>query len=531
MKRSVFKTAFAVVFSAMLAGCGGGGGDESVVASDDTVSQAQETVLRENSLPKLDDAAFNALKDSEKIYVAKKIYATLYKGKSPEDLRQEIDSGRFLSRLKSRLHREGVAQPDRQMVFVDDYEIPYDARAGDRLFEKRWRIFAQIASNLYYTRLGKAYYDAWIAYVLSQTILFSPAYEVDSVKPFPELIYSGYSRLREALSANLTIREVVYGHMVSKENWARFRSPEDNGREMLEIWLYDYEDAHVPLAAKALKNWRWELRRERNGSGVYGDVYRFYNDTNNLEEINDEPVEILGRSVTTGEDFYRMVANHPKLLATVTDRLVNLFYPTFPAERKAWITQAILSSEPRTFQDIFDQILFSKAYLLESDRIRTIEEIFMPLAQQMGMHPDGTTFRYLMTRGMEPAAQAPFLYKLGRLDEGESNTDSVIRMHRYIRDAVFLNRSKGGIAVGELMKRYESDGLEGYLNNMFLDVTGREMTEDEKETLLEIVREAGIGVENAGHWDRFAVLLMVFDYFSRLSEIYTYRKIDGGGVS
>jgi hypothetical protein len=366
-----------------------------------------------------------------------------------------------------------------------------------------------------------------MAYVLCQTIMFSPAYEVESVVKFPELIASGYERLSKDLKEGKTIREIVYRHMNSKENWARFRSPEDNGREMLEIWLYDYDDAHVPLAAKALRNWRWEVRREKNGEGVYGDVYRFYNDRNNPGEINDEPVEILGTTVTTGEDFYRMIASHPGLVPTVTDRLVHLFFPALSAEEKREITDAIVASEPETFRDIFEQILFSKKFLLESARLKTPEEVYMGLAHTLGVHPGGTTFRYLFTDCMAPSNQAPFTYKLGRLDEGVDDSDSVIRMHRYIRSALFLNRRGDGWDAGSLRSRYDAETLEGYMENIFLDIAGRGMTKEEREALTAIAADAGIDTEKPGSWSKFAVTLVVFDYLSRLSEIYVHPKITG----
>ncbi len=510
----------------LLAGCGGGGENTASVA-EETGPPAAQTLTREFTLPQMDDESFARLSPDDRVYVAKKLYTTLYKGRSLERLENEIRERGFMSRLRARLHTQG-AKADEAKIYEDTYRIPYDSRAGDRLFEKRWRIFARIASRLYYTPLGKEYFDAWIAYVLSQTILFSPAYEVESVTPFPELIGSNYDRLRTALTRGDPIRKLVFDHMRSKENWARFRSPEDNGREMLEIWLYDYEDAHVPLAARALRNWGWEVHREKNASGIYGTVYHFRNDISDPEEINDEPVEILGRTVTTGTDFYRMIADHPQLIPTVVDRLVNHFFPTFDAEKKAALTRQILASDPTTFQEVFEQILFSKAYLLESDRIKSAEEVYFPLAQQLDITPDGTSFRYFMTRGMEPSHQAPFVYKLGRLDEGESDTDSVVRFHQYIRSYIFLNRRKDGWSSSALTARYDADTLEKLLDNMFLDVVGRKATEDERQTLSAIVADAGLDVDHLRAWDRFAVLLMTYDYFARLSEIYTYRKVQGG---
>ena len=483
------------------------------------------------ALEPMDDQGFNALADDDKIYVAKKLYATLYKGVSLQALRSRIDSGDFISSMKSRLYASDIAQPDLDKIFVDDYTIPYAGRQGDRLFEKRWRIFSHIASTLYYTKLSRPYFSEWVAYMLAQTILFSPAYEVESVRPFPELVASNYQRLRRMVDEEKSIQEIAYEHMMSRENWARFRSPEDNAREMLEIWLYDYDDSHVPPAAQALKNWRWELRREKNAEGIYGNIYKFYNGTNNRTEENQQPVELLGKRIRTGEEFYRAIVEHPDFLPGVIERIVNLFFPTFSAEQKREIISAIAQAKPATFRELFAHILFSKKYLLQSKRIKTMEEVYMSLAHTLDMEPTGAqSFRYLFTSGMGGSNQEALTYKLGRLDEGVSDTDSVIRYHQYIRTNIFLKRGAGGWNSTMLKSRYGGDTVEQLLNTMFLDIVGRRMSADEESELVSIITDAG--VEDMGsEWNRFAIMLMTFDYFSRLSEIYTYRAVGEGGRS
>ena len=521
-----------------MTGCGSGGGTpDTVSASSPVVSESVES--RSLSIEQIDDESFNALSEEDRIYVAKKLYATLYKGFDLGTLKQKISTGHFISDVRKTLSSDEIPQPDLDKITEDDYEIDYSRRDGDPLLMKFYSLFGKIGTSIYYTRLSRSYYNEWMAYILDQTILFSPAWEVESVYPFPELIShahddssedSGFYRLKSQLDAGKTIKTIAYEHMVSIENWARFRSPEDNGREMLEIWLYDYNDSDVPLAAKALQNWKWVVTREQNEEGVWGTVYHFYNDRNNQNEMNNEDVELLGTTVVTGEDFYRAVVNHKDFLPGVVGRIVNLFFPTFDQVERDKIVEEIVASNPVTFKDIFDQILFSKRYLFESDRIKTIEEIYFGLAHTFEMELTKTSIRNFYDYGMKGSRQRAFFYKLGREDTVPSDTDSVIRMHQFIRSYIFLNTRNtrdDGWSKSVIDERYDSVSLEKCLNDMFLDIVGRKMSDDEAQTLMNIAKDAGIAdIEERSGWNKFAVMLMTFDYFSRLSEIYVYRKVD-----
>lgn len=90
--------------------------------------------------------------------------------------------------------------------------------------------------------------------------------------------------------------------MISQENWRRFRSPEDNTREMIEIFLGLFDqDAEVPKASIACKN--WSLTDDEQG---YQLVIGF--------DENTEPQEVLGAAILSCYDFYQAVAQHPLLI-------------------------------------------------------------------------------------------------------------------------------------------------------------------------------------------------------------------------
>ncbi len=538
-KRIMSILAFTLLPMGLFTGCGGGTTTSSAFSSDEASPLPTTPIVPASAtLETIDDESFNALSEEEKIYVANKLYTTLYKGFDLDTLKSRIATGKFISDLRDTLDSTSVPQPDLDKIVPDTYTIPDGNRFGDPLLRKFNSIYTEIASRLYYTRLGKSYYDDWMTYILNQTILFSPAWEVESVHPFPELIRSNFERIRDEIAADHPIKTIAYNHMVSKENWARFRSPEDNGREMLEIWLYDFNDLHVPLAAKALRNWRWVVKYEAVSATANDYVYYFYNDTNNADEMNTEPIELLGTTIVTGEDFYRAVVSHEDFLPGVVMRLVNVFFPDFTEERRQEIVDAIVKSEPKTFRDVFDKILFSKTYLFESTRVKSYEEIYFGLAHLLEITPGHDIFSFfhqpgsqVYEGGLAVSKQKAFTYKLGRSDKVPSDSDSVIRLHLNIRDAIFLNRrGTKGWNFSNIVSRYDTSSLKNYLNSMFLEIVGRSMTEKEERKLTEIATNAGC--VSATGFEKFPIMLLTFDYFSRLSEIYIYREVElQGGAS
>ena len=98
--------------------------------------------------------------------------------------------------------------------------------------------------------LSKDMFSQWMALHLTNTILFSPAEEIDSADITD--VQNLFRRLELAIKNDTSVRAIVSTHQRSVENWRRFRSPEDNTREMIEIYLglFDRDD-DVPKASTA----------------------------------------------------------------------------------------------------------------------------------------------------------------------------------------------------------------------------------------------------------------------------------------
>jgi hypothetical protein len=213
--------------------------------------------------------------------------------------------------------------------------------------------------------------------------------------------------------------------MMSEDNWRRFRSPEDNGREMLEIYLLDQDDSHFPLAGKALQNWKLNT------------------DSDTLEvslNENRDPLNLFGTIVVNGDDFYRELVKSSLFTKGVTRRLVDFFFPQASINKKVSLTQSIVASHPETWQDILMQIIFSEEYLLHNARAKSAEESFYSLAKKLNYKHHKSTFYYLKD-ALEDMHQASMKYKLGKLNRVPMDTLSFAYYHKYLREEVLLRNS------------------------------------------------------------------------------------------
>jgi len=277
--------------------------------------------------------------------------------------------------------------------------------------------------------LDKYFFNNWVAYILSQTIMFSPAYELSSTHaPNISIVYN---RLVTMLENESGMRFITYIHMMSEDNWRRFRSPEDNGREMLEIYLLDTNDSLVPIAGTALKNWKLNIS---------GDTLEVSLNQNTI------PLDVLtnffgGEAVVTGEDFYRELVKSSRFTSGVTRRLVDFFFSEKSAAKKAEITNAIVSSNPETWQDILLQIIFSEEYLLHNSRGQSAEETFYSLAKKIDYRHRRNTF-FVFNSRLGAMHQATMKYKLGKLERVPQDSLSFAHYHKYIREHMLLKYTK-----------------------------------------------------------------------------------------
>jgi hypothetical protein len=490
------------MFFLVACGSGSNGGNED---SGGLGSESLEEVM----LERLSDEDFNALSEEEQFAVSNKVMGALFKGVPPDEF---FDLGSGVSAMALQINRNYVSKIEEDLTKRIN-EIPYRNRVSQNYeFDERQEAIQYQLALLYEVPLSKNYLELWMAYQLANTILFSPAVELDSVAF--EDARTVFERLLTMIRQNSTIRQIVNAHMISQENWRRFRSPEDNTREMMEIFLKRFIDAEVPLAAQACKNWSL-IEEDDEYILVIGD------------EKNTEPVEILETTVVECIEFYDAVSNHAALIPTVISTLVNVFFAGSPPEDRQRITDDIVADEPSTFNEIFINILFSKEFLINIERPKQFEEVFLGLASRIDWYANKRFFKNFNRQSSSSSfpslnnmKQASMTYKLGRQVNIPLDTLSFAFYHKAVRERLLIDRkgNPDNVDDGGWQESFITVDLAGddFIDYLFLAVLSRKASPQELDTLNTVIADRGYDRDDRKRQQT----MIVMDYVSRLSELY-----------
>ncbi len=577
----------------------------------------------------LSKSQYDALTDEQKYQVSNKLLGTIFRGIPVADF-FDISNGMNNLTLKeggNLLYRTKVALSesltDEQRQFYDTLITGYKDVGGERDVPGKYKDVNQSLDSttlrdwpkilpmarMMEFPLSKDFFDHFVAYTLTNTILFAPGEEMDSTSIRD--VQKVYNKLYSDLSQGKTVREIIARHQNTQENWRRFRSPEDNTREMIEIYLGLFDrDADVPRASKACQ-----------------DLYLTDGD-NNYELLstgyeNTDPQYVLDTYVVTCEDFYNVIADHPLVMPRMATVMVEYFFPAKTSNERAAVVSQIMAGNPTTFQEIFKSILFSRAYLLDNERPRSFEESFFAIAHQTKWRPyrdmfidltdnsvDGANLSGSNNIAMENMGWPVMTLKLGRFTSVPLDALSFATYHKGLRESVLIddryygsngscndlntddtntNRdssrcdwSEGlglvepdepvrpedrGLAGDPLdieiekyehdMARYQRDlavfnqvqalSVDDFLDYLFMSVANRRATDTEKTAIKTMIgpsspsgrnyiREDSQGdlyvYVNEGNTNRVSrtyydeVAKVVFDYLSRLPELYYFEEIN-----
>ncbi len=501
----------------------------------------------------LSEQEYSRLSDEQQYRVANKLLGTMYRGVAVADffdISQGMDKpvlkeGKgFLSSVEAALSTplDSATLEHYDTLIGGDEEKGIEARFSFRQVPKERPL-----ARIYQYPLSKDMFDHWIAWHLANTILFSPAEEIDSANIND--VQKVYNKLVEDLRNGKTVRQIIARHQRTQENWRRFRSPEDNTREMIEIYLGLFDrDEDVPRASIAC-----------------GDLY-LSDESEGYELLstgspNTEPQLVLGAYVTTCDDFYDLIAGHPLVIGRVITVLVEYFFAERSNSDRLKIVESILASNPVTFEEIFKGIIFSREYLLNTERPKSFEESFLGAAHRLDWSAPDNLFQGIVSnRGgasrayMGEMSWPTMSLKLGRLFGIPMDSLSFANYHKGYREVLLISRNRwrkelglvsadepGDDATAEEQMLYEKNQerfaavenmtINEFIDYLFLSAAVRRSSAMEKTTLTNIAREAnfvrnreGKQVIRDGYHDDFAG--MVFDYISRLPESYYFKAIN-----
>lgn len=517
MRVAIRRSVVALLAATALTACKPDSPSQGANNNSETVSGLFGAEAVSGEAKQLTTTEYNQLTPEEQYTVANRLMGTLYKGVPIDeffDLSQGLqnprigDGGNFINRTALKLTEE-LRDPGGYLQQVDDN---YDFNSTRKPQELPLALMFDLP-------VSRDLFTHWMAYTLANTILFSPALEIDSADYYD--VHRVYSKMVGKINSNMTIRDIIYDHMVSQENWRRFRSPEDNTREMIEIYLglFDRDD-EVPKASQACQNW------------LLTSESQDYQLVITLDE-NIVPQKVLGQWIRTCFDFYRVVANHPNVIARITTVLVDHFFVDKPQAKRAALVQSIVNSNPTRFEHIFIAILLSKEYLLYSERPRRLEETFFNIAHRLKWHPYRRFFSDL--NNPSGGANNPTLYqmkqpamalKLGRWADQPLDSLSFSYYHKLVRERLFLDRrtnlsnsndagwEPGFIETGDTLNNGD------FIHYLFLTALGRKADSQESSVLSGVISDRGY------EDNRTAQAMVIFDYISRLPETYFNNSVN-----
>jgi hypothetical protein len=389
---SVYRSILVVVMSGALMACdpsppqNQSGSNNVLQTADFTLSQSE----------------FDELPADTQYMLANKALSTMYRGLPLDeffDLTQGLENpvvqqANFISNsqiaLQTPLESNELTVLRQRLFGVEDTIETTDV---DESIPARFTIDDNHPHQYYMARiqtypLSQDMFVSWMSYFLANTIMFSPAREMDSTNSQDITRVLGY--LEKSLREKTAIRDVVRGWMHNLSRWRVSRSPENHALEMFELYLGVFNDTAE------------EQQNTENG-GIVCDSWMLTDNDADYQLLPDpvkpegtQALKVFGKYVSTCDELYDVVAGHPLLIPRVVEVIVNYFLDGAPGALKTQLIQDISSTGPTTFDDVFLAVIYSEAFLLQAERPKTFEE---------------TTFGFLHAMHWTPRANS------GNLDE------------------------------------------------------------------------------------------------------------------
>jgi hypothetical protein len=512
----------------------------------------------------LSQGEFSTLPAEQQYMVANKLLGTMFRGVAVEDY-FNMNAGvsnlvpldpAFIANTRSRLSNNlSIAQLQVYDSIIDGLDadgnpVPSNAKYifdSDSNARNNERAKQLPLARIKEYPISRDMFVHWMAYVLTNTIMFSPAEEMESTDYTD--VQNMYRFLVLKLKDGATIREVIRANLSSLARWRVSRSAENHALEAYELYL------------GLLKKTEEDSYR---GGIACKDLYLTNEDDGYLlrrtDFPNTVPQLVLGTHyITSCEDLYDVIAGHPLLIPRVVEVIFNYFVELRGDNiqyRRNFIN-AIVNSQPQTFEDIFTAIIFSKEYLLNIERPRSFEENMMPLLDALKWHPGenaGEVDEQIFRRMTEFSNEQLYLngmgwanmrYKIGRIPDVPIDGLSYANYHKAMREEFLMNTNFYNPSSNNENFIYDGNGdvktfiagmsLHEFIDYLFMGVLQRKASESEKTDLIDVYATGVSGnhlttdgngdtVVRSGRYDEVAQI--TFDYVTRLPEFYYFRSVN-----
>jgi hypothetical protein len=515
---------------------------------------------------------FNSLPPEEQYQVANKLMGAMFRGISAEDffdlsagtsnLKLKASSSTFLTDTRKALTTDAgtqlIASIDSTIDGLDNEGNP--TLPSRYIFDTTTNIeFNDRPRQLPLARIkeypiSREFFTQWMAYFLANTIMFSPAEEMETAD-FGD-VQSMYSFLTTNLKADNSVRNIVRSNLPTLARWRVSRSPENHALEAYELYLGLFETEEDSFRGGiACKD--FYLTPENQGYLLRTTSFP-----------NTVPQLILDTYyVTTCSDLYDAIAGHTLLMPRVTEVIINYLMAGRSLEDRLSMIASITSSGAETFEDIFLSILFSREYLLNTERPKSYEENLMPLLDALKWSPvqspvDARIFARMTSDSssdmhMDKMGWDSMSLKIGRLPDVPLDGLSFANYHKSLRDNLLMNTNSyeggrslntgdrvGGLFYDDAFNartNISNLSIEDFIDFLFLNALQRKASSQEKIDLIAIfsgpsnlttivdgvttIRSPGCssGGENTCYDDAARI---TYDYISRLPELYYFRAVN-----
>ncbi len=538
----------------------------------------------------LSQSEFDNLTATDQYMVANKALSTMYRGVAVDEFfdlskgleNPEVSQADFINTLQTQL-QTSMSSTQLTAAYNDTFGVSDSpATEVDESIPARFTSLDDDHPHQRYMARMQNYpisrdqFVTWMSYFLANTIMFSPAREMDSTESQDITRVLGYLKL--SIENSTPIRDVVRGWLNNLSRWRVSRSPENHALEMFELYLGIFNDTpeeqqNTINGGIACSN--WYLTDNNGGYQLLPDPTR--------PDGAGATVQVFGQYINSCDELYDVVAGHALLIPRVAEVIVNYFLDGSSSAAKSALIEDIMTSSPATFDDIFLSVIFSKSFLLNNQRPKTFEENAFGFLNSMHYTPrsdrsylDDRVLDFMLdsTNNSAPIAVhnmgwAAMDYKIGRTPFLPMDVLSFASYHKGIREYVLMNnRAYDGyyhpeaedfteaeepreppfaihngafyVAGTENLKpELENLTVPDFIDLIFMTALGRRANAEEQAVWLEegtrrrYVTKDENGVDQLTntngelYWeyytDDFAEVML--DYISRLPEFYYYRAV------